>query len=127
MSPTNAQPARLVEVADVVGGVAGRVLDAERALDVRFAAAGCAGCPPGPARPRPTGPQTLLARRRGGRRWRQPRGVDEVLGAALVDVDGEVGQRRTSAPRAGMVEVDVGQQQGLRGSVADRGEQRLLA
>ena len=43
----------------------------------------------------------------------QPRGVDEVRGAALVDPDLEVGPALTSAPgRAGVVEVDVGQQDG---------------
>ena len=40
---------RLVQVADVVGGVAGRVLDPERALDVALAAASArAGSPPAP-------------------------------------------------------------------------------
>ena len=106
----------VVEVADVVGGVAGGVLDAEGVLDPGLAAL---EHPQVLLRDRddlaPQPRQALLAAVEPRRARDEPLGVDEVLGAALVDVDRQVGPAAHERARgAGVVEVDVGQQQRAR-------------
>ena len=119
----------LVEVADVVGGVAGRVLDPEGALDPRLPALEDAQVllrDRDDLAPQPR--QAVLAAVQARGAGDEPLGVDEVLGPALVDVDRQVGPAAHERARgAGVVEVDVGQEQGLRLLPADGGEQRLLA
>ena len=111
----------LVEVADVVGGVAGGVLDAEGVLDPGLAAL---EHPQVLLRDRddlaPQPRQALLAAVEPRRARDEPLGVDEVLGAALVDVDRQIGPAAHERARgAGVVEVDVGQQQRARALPAD--------
>ena len=97
-SPTYARAVVLVQVGDVVGGVAracrrrGTAARSQRPAAAQHAHV----APPAPARPRPTG--APCRRRRAAARWRQAASrVDQVRRAALVDVDL---QCRASAARA---------------------------
>ena len=127
MSPTNATPLSAVEVADVVGGVARRVLhvEAEHGLaagqDLEVLLGDRDDLAPGLA-------QALLPAV-------QPRGArDELLGighvrrAAFVYVHVEVGPAAHERARgAGMVEVDMGEEQRFRPLAAKRLQQRVQA
>ena len=121
--------AGLVEVADVVGGVAGRVLDPEGAFDVTLAAGQHAQVG---LRHRdhlaPQRAQALLSPVQAPRARDELRRVDHVRCPALVDVDREVRPAaHQRARRAGVVEVDVRQQQRARLQAVQRRQQRVLA
>ena len=101
----------LVQVADVVGGVAGRVGDAhpEHHLAARQRSS---RSPPGPAGSPPEVLELVAVEALGA--GQQARGVDQVGRAALVDVDRQVGPAGDHrAGRGGVVEVDVGEQDRL--------------
>ena len=107
----------LVQVADVVGGVAGRVGDAE-ALDALVAVQ---HAQVGLGHRHDLAPQAVeLLAVQAPRAGHQALGVDHVRRAALVDVDRQLGPAaHERAARAGVVEVDVGQQQRARTLVAE--------
>ena len=128
MSPTNAQPGRLVQVADVVGGVAGRVLDPERALDVALAAESTRRFASGTGTISPHSClQALVAAVQAPGAGHQPRRVDHVRRAALVHVDRQGRPAAHQRPgHARVVEVDVGEQQRARLGAVQRRQQRLL-
>ena len=100
--------ALLVQVADVVGGVAGGVGDAH--AEHRLAAA--EDLHVGLGHRHDLAPEALhLVAVEALGAGQQLRGVDQVRGAALVDVDLEVGPAPHQRPgRGGVVEVDVGEE-----------------
>src|SRR5919198_3335418 len=115
---------RLVQIADVVGGVAGRVLDppgADRLAAAQYAQVGL-------GHGDDLAPQALhvvAVQARGARD--QARGVDEVRGAALVDPHLDVGPlAHERAGRAGVVEMDVGEQNAF-GRLVERLQQRAVS
>jgi hypothetical protein len=120
---------RPVQVADVVGGVAGRVLHAELAVEQRLAAGEGVEVALGHRHdlaPQPVEP--LLAAVEARRAGDEPLRVGEVRRAALVDVDGQVRPAAHERPGGSrVVEVDVGQQQRPRLLAVERVEERVLA
>ena len=113
--------ALLVQVGDVVGGVAGGVGDPhpEHAL-----AAGQRGHVLRRHRQDPAPEVLELVAVEAAGAGQQLRGVDQVRRAALVDVDLEVGPALDHRPgRGGVVEVDVGEQDRPRLLAAELGDQ----
>jgi len=102
----------------MVGGVAGGVGDLQP--DDRLAAAQRSHVLLGHGQDlAPEVAQSVAVEALGARQ--QLRGIDQVRGAALVDVDLEVGPApHQSAGRGGVVEMNVGQEQRPRPLVADR-------
>ena len=121
-SPTKAVPRLLVQVADVVGGVAGGVGDPHSADAARRPARGFTFCR---GDRQDLAPQVLhLVAVEALGAGQELRGVDQVRGAALVDVDLEVGPAaHQRAGRRGVVEVDVGEQERPRPLPAERLQQ----
>ena len=105
-------------------GVAGRVGDLERAVEQSLAAAQHGQIALGDRNHLAPQAVHVVAVQAAGA-LDQPRRIEHVPGAPLVDVDLELGPALDErAAGAGVVEMDVGQQQRARSLVAERIEQR---